>query len=154
VSDERPESGIALVRWALVDVHLGTPTDMEALFKQPALIERLGEVLAADAPIEFITPDGGFMGGMAGPFRGLEGLQAGWAEWTQAWESWTFEPTEWVEAAAGQVLLLGESHGRLSAGGTELETHAAGLYTIREGMIVRIQHFLDQDQARRAAGVD
>jgi ketosteroid isomerase-like protein len=153
VSGDRPESDIELVRWALGDIDDGATIDMQARFREPFLVERLGRVLAPDASIEFQTPDGGFMGGMAGPFRGLEGLQTAWAEWTEAWESWTFQPTEWIDVGDGRVLLLGDSLGRLSAAGAEVETHAAAMYEVRDGMIVRIQHFLDQDQARRAAGL-
>jgi ketosteroid isomerase-like protein len=139
---------VAFVRWALGDIEMGK------FFQRPEVIERLADALAPDAPIEFQTPDGGFMGGMAGPFAGLEGLQAAWTEWTEAWESWGFRPTELIDAGAGRVLLLGDSVGRLSAAGTEVETHAGALYTVEGGRIVRIQHFLDQDQARRAAGLD
>ena len=31
-----------------------------------------------EAEIVFATPDGGLMGAMGGPFRGAEGLYAGW----------------------------------------------------------------------------
>ena len=153
MSGERPESGSELVRWALGDAEVGSPIDMQTLFTEPLLVERLGAVLAPDASIEFVTPDGGFMGGMAGPFQGLEGLQNAWAEWTAAWESWIFRANEWIDTDSGQALLLGDSYGRLAGSGVELETHAAGLYDVRAGMITRIQHFLDQDQARRAAGL-
>jgi len=153
VSGRADMSDLELCRWAVGDVPLGTATDMIGLFEQPAVIERLEQVLEPDAPIEFETPDGGFMGAMGGPFRGLGGLQAAWAEWTDPWEAWSFRGTDWIDAGPGQVLFLGDSLGRLAGSGLEVEVHAGALYTVESGRIVRIQHFLDQDQARRAAGL-
>ena len=141
------------VRWAFGDIELGKATDMKALFQRETVAARLEEALAEDAPVEFATPYGGFMGEMAGPFRGLEGLQRSWSEWTDAWEEWSFRGTEWIDAGDGRVLLLGDSMGRLSGSGLEVETHAGALYTVEGDEIVRIEHFLDQDQARRAAGL-
>jgi hypothetical protein len=116
-------------------------------------VERLEGAIASDASIEFASPYGGFVGDMAGPFQGLEGLRLGWQEWTAPWESWTFTGTEWIDPGDGRVLLLGDSTGRFRDSGTEMEAPAAAVYTIERGKIVRIQHFLDQDQARRAAGL-
>jgi hypothetical protein len=146
-------SDVEFVRWALGGVELGSDTDMTRMFQQETVIARLEEALASDAVIEFATPYGGFMGEMAGPFRGLEGLQRAWTEWTAPWAAWSFRGTEWIDVGAGRVLLMGDSTGRLAGSGVEMETHAAALYTIEDDEIVRIEHFLDQDQARRAAGL-
>lgn len=132
----------------------GATVDMDALFADEALQANLARVIDDTALVEFATPDGGFMGDMAGPFRGHEGLRAGWAEWLAPWDSFLFEITEWIDAGNGLVLLLGQCRGRLSGSGLELDTPAAGLYEVRDGLITRIQHFLDQDQARRVAGLD
>jgi ketosteroid isomerase-like protein len=146
-------SDVEFVRWAFGDVELGTATDMKALFQRETVIARLQEALAEEAPVEFATPDGGFMGEMAGPFRGVEGLQRAWLEWTDVWEQWSFRGTEWIDVGEGRVLLLGDSIGRLAGSGLEVETHAAALYTVEDDEIVRVEHFLDQNQARRAAGL-
>jgi ketosteroid isomerase-like protein len=146
-------SALGLVRWTFGDLELGAETDMKALFQQEAMLARHEEAIAPDAPIEFATPYGGFMGEMAGPFRGPEGLRRGWTEWTEAWESWSFRGTDWIDAGEGRVLLLGDSKGRVAGSGVEIEAHVAALYTIEKDRIVRIEHFLDQDQARRAAGL-
>jgi ketosteroid isomerase-like protein len=148
------QSDAEFIRWALGSIELGVEADMTALFQNETVISRLRDALAPDAVIEFATPYGGFMGEMAGPFRGLEGLQRAWAEWTDPWEAWSFRGTEWIDAGGGRVLLLGDSIGRLAGSGVEMETHAAALYTVENDRIVRIEHFLDQDQARRAAGLD
>ena len=56
------------------------------------------------------------------------------------------------EVADMRVLLLGDSTGRMTSG-LEVDTPAAALYTVSDGRIVEIRHFLDQEQARRAAGL-
>ena len=133
-------------------IEIGADTDMRALFADPGALARLEEAIAPDAVVEFATPDGGFVGDMGGPFRGLDGLREGWAEWLAPWESFTFHAADIADAGEGRVLLLGETHARL-ASGVEVEAHVGAAYTIRDGRIVLIQHFLDQDQARRAVGL-
>ena len=147
------QTDVEFVQWAFGEIELGAATDMIALFEHEPIVARLEGALAPDALVEFETPDGGFMGGMAGPFRGLAGLQRGWAEWTHPWEAWSFRPTDWIDAGRGRVLLLGDSTGRMAGSRVEIEAHVAALYTVESDEIVRIQHFLDQDQARRAAGL-
>ena len=77
----RPDekSDVEFVQWALGGIDLGVDADMSALFQNETVIARLREALAPDALVEFATPDGGFMGEMAGPFHGVEGLQRAWA---------------------------------------------------------------------------
>jgi ketosteroid isomerase-like protein len=146
------EADIRLVTEAFA-VEIGIEIEMLESFEQEDAIERLSTVVASDAPIVFATPDGGMVGDMAGPFHGVEGLRSGWTEWTAPWESFVFRPTEIIDAPEGRVLLLGDSMGRLAGSGLEVETPVAALYTVRDGLIVRIEHFLDQDQARSAAGL-
>jgi ketosteroid isomerase-like protein len=131
----------------------GAPVDMVELFGRPDIAERLDRTVDPEAVIEFPTPDGSFMGGMAGPFRGPDGLRTAWAEWLEPWDSFVFRATEWIEPGGGRVLMLGDSTSRAKDSTVELDAHVAALWTIRSGRVVKIEHFLDQDQARRAAGV-
>jgi ketosteroid isomerase-like protein len=104
------------------------------------------------AAIAFETPDGGQMGAMGGPFKGPEGLYAGWGEWTRMWTAMTTSVDELIELDDA-VLLLG--HLRATLGdGLPVDTSVAALYTFDGERIVKIEHFLDQDQARRAAGIE
>jgi ketosteroid isomerase-like protein len=153
VSEPGRRTPVELVRWAFGDVEIGTETDMRALFEDPGATARLERAVAPDAPVEFTTPEGGLMGDMAGPWLGFEGLRDAWTEWTAPWESWIFRTTDVLDVGGGVVLLLGDSLGRPRGSGVELETHAAALFDVSGDRIVRIRHFLDQDQARRAAGL-
>jgi ketosteroid isomerase-like protein len=146
---------IELIVEALGDPEIasGAPVDMVELFARPDTTARLERTIDPEAVIEFPTPDGSFMGGMAGPFRGAAGLQTAWAEWLEPWDSFVFRATEWIEPGGGRVLMLGDSTSRLVHSTVELDAHVAALWTIRDGRVVAIEHFLDQDQARRAAGL-
>jgi hypothetical protein len=107
--------------------------------------------LAPDATVEFATPDGGFIGGMAGPFAGPDGMLAAWHEWVKPWTSYSIRVDEWSEPRPGVVLMLGEASGRLAGSNLELDSPIGAVCTVRDGQIVHMQHFLDQDQAREAA---
>ena len=143
---------VDIVREAFPVVTGGGTVDMGTFFEDDDTRLRVERGVAPDAEIEFETPDGGFVGDMAGPWRGAAGLRAGWEEWVAPWASFTFQGTEVIDAGGGRVLLLGDAVGRMDSG-VELETHGAALYTVRNGRIVKISHYLDQEQARRAAGL-
>jgi ketosteroid isomerase-like protein len=68
-------------------------------------------------------------------------------------------PSENVQVAEfeevnDRVLLLGHCVGRMSGSGLEVDTPVAAVYDIEQGRVVRLRHFLDQDQARAEAGLD
>jgi ketosteroid isomerase-like protein len=153
VSNASERTPTELVQWAFGDIAIGSETDMKTVFDDATASARLAEIVAPEAPIEFTTPEGGLMGEMAGPWHGFDGLRAAWLEWTAPWASWTFRSTDLIDAGEGRVLLLGDSVGRLEGSGTDVVTHAAAIHYVSDGRIVRVRHFLDQDQARQAAGL-
>ena len=130
----------------------GREADLLELFTDQAVIERLDDFYDPSAPIEFPTPDGGQLGAMGGPFFGASGLVTAWNEWLSPWESYEIRGVEFEEAD-GRVLLLGHCVGRMAGSGLEVDTPVAGVYEIEQGRIVRLRHFLDQDQARAEAGL-
>lgn len=131
----------------------GEMLDVKELVEDAEVMEANRGVVAPDALIEFATPDGGFVGGMAGPFQGADGLLAGWREWTAPWEAFSIRIDEWLDLDDGRVLLLAHCSGRLAGSGMEIQTPAGARYTVAGQRVVRIAHFLDQEQARTAAGI-
>jgi ketosteroid isomerase-like protein len=125
--------------------------DFKAFIEQEDLWARTEGLIADDAPIRFITPDGGFMGGMAGPFNGREGFRAGWREWIRAWDTFVARIDETYETEDGSwALLLVMSIATMEGVGTRIEQPAAALYELDGDQITAIDHYLDHDQARRA----
>jgi ketosteroid isomerase-like protein len=70
----------------------------------------------------------------------------------EAWEERRLEPKEFLHADDVVVLLLHE-YRRGRGSGIELENDTAVVFTVRDGRIVRMQGYMDQDAALRAAGL-
>ena len=126
--------------------------DLIEMVADAALLEAHEGLIDAAAPIEFETPYGGLLGGMGGPFLGASGFHQGWQEWLGPWESYSLRSIEIAEVE-NHVLLLVHVVGTMSESGLEVDAPAAAIYTIESGRVVRVRHFLDQDQARAAVGL-
>jgi ketosteroid isomerase-like protein len=125
--------------------------DVKAALGDVAALDRMREVLDPDAEIRFVGPDGGTIGMMSGPYRGPEGLLAGWREWLEPWERFRIELEQTLDAGDGRVLSLVELRGRMK-GGAEVSQPAASVIHVRDGIVVEAEFHLNQALARRAAG--
>lgn len=70
------------------------------------------------------------------------------ADWGLAWSDMRFEVDGFEEFGA-RVLATGRMHTRGEGTGMIFENPAAFLFTVEDGSIVRIEIFLDLDEARR-----
>lgn len=122
--------------------------DMRDLVEDDAFWEGARELIEADAEVRFILQSGGSLGAMGGPFRGSDGFRARWREWLEPWEQLRIVPVELLDAGESRVLFLAELHGRLRV------QAGAAVYHLRDGTIAGIDHYLDHEQARRAAGLN
>jgi ketosteroid isomerase-like protein len=127
--------------------------DIKAALDDEAVLARLREVVDPEAEIAFIAPQGGALGAMSGPFRGVEGLQAGWREWLQPWEQFRIAFEHNFDVGDGRVLSLVELRARMT-GGTEISEQGASIVRVRDGMVVAVDFYVDQAHARRDAGLD
>lgn len=84
--------------------------------------------------------------------KGIEGFRAAWHDWTSPFESYEIEVEDVVDAPRG-VLTLVTQRGVTKTGGIEIEETAAAVWMVRNGKIARVEFHLDQDVARRAAGL-
>ena len=128
----------------------GEAVDVIGLLADEEVLDANRRMIAPDATVEFATPDGGFLGGMAGPFTGADGMIAAWSEWVRPWTSYSIRIDEWSEPKPGVVLMLGEASGRLAGSELELDSPIGAVCLLRDGRIAHMQHFLDQEQAREA----
>jgi ketosteroid isomerase-like protein len=84
---------------------------------------------------------------------GHEGLRKWFREWHEAWENVEYDVEELIDGAddvIGVVTVRGR--GRGSGADVGLTRHA-GLWTIREGKVVRVVWFQSRDDALEAAGL-
>lgn len=106
-----------------------------------------------DAAVRFITRDEVGLGDITGGLKSLDGMRAGWREWLVPWDEFRIELQDIVDAGDGTILILVRSVGRMQGSGTEVAENTAAVYRVEEERISSVDHYLDQDQARRAAGL-
>lgn len=87
-----------------------------------------------------------------GPHRGIEGFAAGWRDWLEPWERYELRAEEFIDAG-DQVVVLARVRARTRRDGVEMEHAPAAVYTLRDGLVCRIEFYLDRDEAFQAAGV-
>ena len=93
-----------------------------------------------------ISPDGQL-------YEGHEGVRTGMRRWLGAWAEYTMEVDEYVDAGDSVVVFFRES-GRGKGSGVRIEQSVAGVWTLRDGMVVRVTPFPDRSEALRAAGLE
>lgn len=107
----------------------------------------LEEMLTVVHPEMELLPLSGKLEGRS--YHGHEGVR----EWDRGrrdtWEL-EFTPSEYEELA-DSVLVHGEVRSRGAASGLELDTQVSWLFDFRDGKIVRLEAFLDREEARAAA---
>ena len=94
-----------------------------------------------------------FGAGLRGSYRGVEGLLAGWRDWLVAWERYYLEAEEFI-GAGDRVVVFVRARGRTSRDGVEMEHAPAAVWTVRDGLVRRIEFHIDRDEALAAAGLD
>ena len=85
--------------------------------------------------------------------RGLEAIGAAMADDSQAWEDMSFEIDELTDLG-DRVLVLQRERRRGRHSGLEVETATAVLISLRDARVWRLEGYMDQEQARRAAGLE
>lgn len=88
-----------------------------------------------------------------GPFRGFTGFLAGWREWLEAWERYELYAEEFIDAGE-RVVVLARVHARTSRAGVDVEHTPAAVYTVKDGLVQRVEFYLDRAEALRSAGLD
>jgi ketosteroid isomerase-like protein len=69
--------------------------------------------------------------------------------WLGAWESYTAEAEELIDAG-DQVVVVHHEHGRGRGSGAEVDNRSANLFDVRNGKIVRRRPFPDRAEALEA----
>jgi ketosteroid isomerase-like protein len=93
-------------------------------------------------------PESG-LSGQTHPLRGHEGLRSLHREWNKAWSSAEDHCEELIDAGE-HVISVVTRRGRGRASGAEVETRRAGVWTIREGKVVRTVWFPSVEDALKA----
>ena len=98
--------------------------------------------------VEFLPLGAKLVDGRA--YRGHEGVRD-WRRQGLATWAMTIEAQEFEEFAE-RLLVHGHIRTRGTRSGVELDTPVSWVFEFREGLVSRVEAFLDADEARRAAG--
>ena len=86
-------------------------------------------------------------------WSGLEGVRQAMAEWGESWDDWEIETEDYLDAGAGNVLLLWRERGRGRGSGLTVDGRGANLFTVRNGKVVHIRVFTNQRESLEAVGI-
>jgi uncharacterized protein len=83
---------------------------------------------------------------------GMEGVIQALGVWANAWSEWRIELNDYVDAGE-RVLVRGKQWGRGKDTGVAVEQPLCLVYLLRDGVVVEVRAFFDEDQALEAAGL-
>ncbi len=87
----------------------------------------------------------------AGVYRGIEAVRDYWDRFGRSFDEFSFEAEDFVDLEGDKVLILLRLMTRGKDSGATAEARPGWIYTIRNGLTVRIDAFLDREEAREAA---
>jgi ketosteroid isomerase-like protein len=127
-------------------------------------VEIVGQIYEAvgrddpDGTARFFHPDvelHGTSGGLSdgSVARGIEAVRATFDTWdAEAWEQTRLSPREFIPVG-DRVVVLQHERRRGRGSGVEVESETAVLFDLRDGLVIRLQGFMDQQDALEAAGL-
>lgn len=86
-------------------------------------------------------------------YRGPDGVKQAWERFTDVWGEWRVDAVE-ARDLGEQLLVRVRFSSRNLGIGTEGSTEFFQLWTARDGLIIRQETFVDEEQALKVAGVE
>ena len=83
------------------------------------------------------------------PTQGHDAVRASLARWKAEWDDYGVLPEEFVDRG-DRVLATVRVRGRGRGSGVEIDARFYDLYTLRDGMIIRMDQFTERSQALEA----
>jgi ketosteroid isomerase-like protein len=88
----------------------------------------------------------------AGEYRGRDGFREWVAQWGEAWESFSIEAGDYIDAG-DRVVELVRLSARGKGSGVPLERLDGMVWTLRDGKAVRLDYFGSRTEALEAVGL-
>ena len=85
-------------------------------------------------------------------YDGIDGARTFIQRWSEAWNEWEIE-IQSLHEAGDQVLAIMHQSGQSKEGGLSVEMTFAMLWTLRDGMEVKMEMYSDPEAAIRASGL-
>jgi uncharacterized protein len=112
---------------------------------------RTGDALWAELDPDFEVVDHDIPD--AGTYRGQDGFRQWMADFGAAWESFTVEPQEYIDAGDGKVVVLLRLLARGRGSGVSLERLDGIVWTVRDGKSRRLDYYNNPRAALQAVGL-
>jgi len=94
-----------------------------------------------------------FVGVEGRVYEGASGFSRYFADLGEAWEHFSLELQELLEAGQDRVLGLMKVHGRGRASGVEIDPSIAAVFHLRNGKLIPLETFMDPSEAIDAVGL-
>ncbi len=108
----------------------------------------------ADAVLGLLSPDVEVHSvaemGEEGTYRGREGYLEWTRIWLDAWDEFRIEVAEVEEVDEENILVHSVQHGRGKGSGVEVSQEGVYLFTVRDGLLVRLHLYATREQALEA----
>jgi ketosteroid isomerase-like protein len=117
-----------------------------------ALAEQGVEAVFAFADPQFESTTPASLASEPGTYQGHEGVRRWFSSFGDAMEGVYFEGQEFT-AAGDKVLVDTKLHARGRTTGIDTEQRAFLVWTLRDGLVTRLETFAEQGQALEAAGL-
>ena len=85
-------------------------------------------------------------------YPGIDGARRFMSDWIDAWDDWQWE-IESLHSAADKVVCVLSQSGRSKTTGVRVDMRFAQVFTVRDGLLVRMEMYADPTEALEAAGV-
>lgn len=85
-------------------------------------------------------------------YAGVEGAMQFNAEWADAWDNWELEVEQYIDAG-DRVVVIVNQQGRSKATGIPVDMRFAQVWTLRDGVGIRMQMYASVEEALEAVGL-
>ena len=84
-------------------------------------------------------------------YLGREGANQFSAEWADAWDGWELEVEDYIDAGE-RVVVIVTQRARSKGSGIPVDMRFAQVWTLRDGVAIRMQMYASLDEALEAVG--
>ena len=123
----------------------------DAVFVQRDVAATMGgseSLVHADAEADWSSS----VGPHQGVYRWQEGIETLWGSFTEAWDEWSTQPEDFIDAG-DQVVVVNLLRARGKASGVEVAARGAQVWTVRDGKVAAVKLYQDKDEALEAVGL-
>jgi ketosteroid isomerase-like protein len=102
-----------------------------------------------------LSPEGREMLGseFSGVYNGLDGFMEFLGQLQARWQTWRWEPEEFIDAGDDRVLVMVRMRATARGDGPDVDQPMAQVCTVQDGRLVRHDTYWARDAARQAVGL-